>query len=93
MKQIALSFIVGGSLIAGFATAASASGLNSGCPPSYIVWTVGITGSNPPYHAPSLVDKNGDNTVCAFPIDDKTFQFDSTTYQIYNFIDNTGVIA
>jgi hypothetical protein len=87
MKRLALSFIVGGSLIAGFAPGASASGLNSGCPPSYQLWVVG---SNPLYHADAFVNKNGDPYVCAKQIDDKTID---GTNPLYNFVDNTGVIA
>lgn len=86
MSRIAASFIVGGALIAGFAADASASDPHTGCPSSYQVWVVGSM--TPPYHADSLADKNGDNIVCARPVNDKTFQYNGQTYQVYNFIDN-----
>ena len=85
--------LVGGLVSAGLAGQASASGTIQGCPPSYIVWTVGVTGSNPPYQVPALADKNGDNTVCAKQIDNKTFEFEGQSYPLYNFIDNTSVKA
>jgi hypothetical protein len=93
MKRTALSLIAGGVLAAGFAGQASATSPNSGCPPSYTVW---IVGSTPPYHADSLVNRNGDNEVCAMQLDDKTFVYegstypglDGNTYPLYNFIDN-----
>jgi hypothetical protein len=87
MKRIALSLIVGTALITGYASQATATSPNTGCPPSYIVWPVGS--QNPPYHADSHVDNNGDNSVCAKQIDDRTFQYNGQTYPVYNFIDNT----
>jgi hypothetical protein len=87
MKRIALSFIAGAALIVGYAGQASATSPQTGCPPSYTVWTVGS--QTPPYHADSHVDTNGDGTVCAKQIDDKTFQYNGQAYPLYNFIDNT----
>jgi hypothetical protein len=88
MKRLAVSFVLGGALIAGFAANASASDPNSGCPPAYQVWVVGSM--TPPYHADSLVDQKGNNDgiVCVRPLNDKTFQYNGQTYQVYNFIDN-----
>ena len=78
-------------LFAALAGPASAAGTIQGCPPSYMVWQVGVTGSNPPYEVPGLADKNGDGIVCAKQIDRKTFEYQGQTYALYNFIDNTSV--
>ena len=88
MKRTALSLIVGGVLLAGFAGQASATSPNSGCPPPYQRWIVGS--STPPYHADALVDQKGNNDgiVCVKQIDDKTFEYNGQTYPLYNFIDN-----
>jgi hypothetical protein len=87
MKCIAISLIAGTALIAGYAGQASATSPGTGCPPSYIVWTVGS--QTPPYHADSHVDNNGDGTVCAKQIDGRTFEYNGQAYPVYNFIDNT----
>lgn len=58
-----------------------------GCPPvasGYQAWDV----SAEPYQADDLVDANGNGSVCARPIDDRTFELGGQTYQLYNFIDD-----
>jgi hypothetical protein len=90
-RLVSTAAVTGGLLSAVVGGQASAAGTIDGCPPSYIVWQVGVTGPNPPYQAPGLADKNGDKIVCAKQIDNKTFEYQGQNYPLYNFIDNSSV--
>ena len=88
MKKFVGTLAATVAVAAGVTAQAPAAPSHRGCPPSFTSWPV----STEPYQADNQVDAegNGDGSVCAKPLDAKTFQVGGQTYQIYNFIDNVA---
>jgi hypothetical protein len=90
VKRTVTALAVITALAVGVTAQASASTQRvGGCPASssgYTLWDV----STQPYQADNAVDAkgNGDGSVCAKPVDSKTFQDGGQTYPVYSFIDN-----